>query len=39
MSSVSNTAVLLADADVSAAAPRDGAGHMRAAPARLPAHI
>jgi hypothetical protein len=35
MSSVSPAAALLADDDVRVAAPRDGAGEMRAKPARL----
>jgi Helix-turn-helix domain len=39
MSSVSTTAVLLADADVGVAAPRDSAGEMRAKPARQLSHV
>ena len=39
MSSVSTTAVLLADADVGVAAPRDSAGEMRAKPARPLSHV
>jgi hypothetical protein len=39
MSSVSTTAVLLADADVGVAAPRDSAGKMRAKPARPLSHV